>query len=209
MNGRQFGASSAPERSSAQPIGSTSYPPAAAVPDRADRMSLDPKPIPTDERRSSKPASHTRKRGSKRPMAVVTVIIVVLALALGAWYMFGKSVGGPAGIDKSGYQAVFLTNGQTYFGKLQAGGVGYLKLSDVYYLDSQPSDTGESSDKTKTVDNTTPGQNSLQLFKMTDATVIGPQDTMYISEKQVLLYENLKPDSKVAQSIQKYQQTHQ
>jgi hypothetical protein len=209
LNGRQFGASSAPERSPAQPTSGTNYPPVSAVPERADRMSFDPKPVAVDERKASKSAPHARKHGSKRPITMVIVIIAVLVLAFVAWYLFGKTVGGLAGIDKSGYQAVFLTNGQTYFGKLQAGSVGYLKLSDVYYLDSQPSDAGTSSDKTKTVDNTTPSQNSLQLFKMTDATVIGPQDTMYISEKQVLLYENLKPDSKVAQSIQKYQQTHQ
>ena len=37
-------------------------------------------------------------------------------------------------IDRATYQAVFLTGGQLYFGRLATRGDDYFLLSDVYYL---------------------------------------------------------------------------
>src|SRR5213593_2877110 len=37
-------------------------------------------------------------------------------------------------IDRNAYQAVFLANGATYFGKLQEQGDNWFLLSDVFYL---------------------------------------------------------------------------
>jgi ABC-type Zn uptake system ZnuABC Zn-binding protein ZnuA len=43
----------------------------------------------------------------------------------------------------------------------------------------------------------------VQLIKL-GSEVHGPEDAMMIAKAQVLFYENLKPDGKVAQSISKY-----
>src|SRR2546426_4276915 len=44
-------------------------------------------------------------------------------------------------IDRNAYQAVFLSGGQVFFGKLQQQGDAYFLLSDVFYLSvpDQPS----------------------------------------------------------------------
>lgn len=43
----------------------------------------------------------------------------------------------------------------------------------------------------------------MQLIKLGDE-IHGPEDEMILSKDQVLFYENLKTDGKVAQSIEKY-----
>lgn len=211
MNGRQFGTPVGPERSSAN--GSLSQrveQPRPAEPTRevAVQQQREQGRFEKDARRNSRAP---RERSRRFPTLAVIIGVIVL-LGLGAWYIFARPNGSSAliGIDKSGYQAVFLTNGQTYFGKLQSSSSEYLKLTDIYYLDSQAAsgDTqGKDTTNTSTATDTTK-QNNLQLFKVSDATVIGPKDEMYISKKQVLFYENLKPDSKVVQSIAKYKQAN-
>lgn len=102
------------------------------------------------------------------------------------------------GIDGGKYQAVFFTNGQVYFGKLQAFNDQYLKLTDVYYLQTQ-----QAEQDTKNLQKTSTDQNNVQLTKL-GGEIHGPQDEMIISKDQVLFYENLKSDGKVSTSISKF-----
>jgi len=111
---------------------------------------------------------------------------------------------GTTGIDGGKYQAVFFANGQVYFGKLQVFNGGYLKLTDIYYLQSQSS--GDSSNPQATSKDQAAGSN-VQLIKLGDE-IHGPEDEMIISKDQVLFYENLKADGKVAQSIKKFKDSH-
>ena len=72
--------------------------------------------------------------GSKLPWIILAVIIVVLVV-LG--FVFKDNLMGgdkKAGDKVSGYQAVFLTNGQVYFGKLSGAHKDYVTLNDIYYL---------------------------------------------------------------------------
>ena len=123
---------------------------------------------------------------------------MVIALGVAGWLAW-SAMGGGTAIDGSKYQAVFFTNGQVYFGKLQAGRDGYMKLTDIYYLQSQSSKEEGSGNPQETATD----QNNVQLIKLGDE-IHGPEDEMIISKDQVLFYENLKPDGKVAQSIQKF-----
>ena len=91
-----------------------------------------------------------------------------------------------------------------YFGKLEQAGGAYMKLTDIYYLQSQQSVGANASDKdSKNPQQTSTDQNNVQLIKLGDE-IHGPEDAMVISKDQVLFYENLKSDGKVAQSIDKY-----
>jgi hypothetical protein len=87
-------------------------------------------------------------------------------------------------IDRSAYQAVFLSNGSTYFGKLQEQGDGWFLLTDVFYLSA--------SDETGT-----------QLIKR-GSEPQGPKEPMIIPRTQVLFIENLREDSDVVTTIKRF-----
>ena len=128
-------------------------------------------------------------------MWVVALVVVVL-VALGAWFAFSK-MGGDAGVKGGQYQAVFLTNGQVYFGKVSNVNGDYVELSDIYYLQVQQSVQPEAKDKTD--------QSQVSLAKL-GSELHGPEDAMHISRQQVLFWENLKNDGKVVQAINSYKQ---
>ena len=137
---------------------------------------------------------------SKKPfvVAVATLLALVIVVA-SVWALWPKS-STLSGIDGGKYQAVFFTNGQVYFGKLQAFSDDYLRLTDIYYLQTQATD--EAVDP-KNPQQTSTDQNSPTLIKLGDE-IHGPEDEMIISRDQVLFYENLKSDGKVSQSIEKF-----
>lgn len=167
------------------------------------RQPDEPQPVTKDEppRVSSRPATHAStpvaKRDSKRGL-IWTISLVVFALLVGGFggYVFANShTATDTGIDASKYQAVYLMNGQLYFGKLSMLDANRLKLTNVYYLQS-----GTSQDATsKTSSSSTDAK--FQLIKLTGA-IYGPSDEMIISKDQVLYYQNLNADSKASQLIQ-------
>jgi len=101
-----------------------------------------------------------------------------------------------------GYQAVFLSNGQVYFGKISSLGDKWITMKDIYYLQvTQPlQQTGTDAAKTPA-----PAQQSsnIQLIKL-GSELHGPQDMMYIERDKILFWENMKDDSKVVDAIKKY-----
>jgi hypothetical protein len=85
---------------------------------------------------------------------------------------------------KSEYQAVFLPNGQVYFGKVEIG-PDYVTLTDVFYIQSQVNQ------QTKEVTNIL-----LKRGKEWHSP-----DAMYISKGAVALIEPVAADSQVAKLI--------
>jgi hypothetical protein len=144
-------------------------------------------------------AGAIKKNRSKLITKIVGAAILFLIAVIGGWFIYRTTVGLP--IDTSKYQAVFFTNGQVYFGKLQSLNNGYFKMDDIFYLQSQTSTT--------TTDSKNPQQTSsqqtpdVQLIKL-GSEIHGPDDEMIVSKDQVLFFENLKKDGKVAASIAKY-----
>ncbi len=129
----------------------------------------------------------------KKSWLKVAVVIIGLCLALAAYnavhaYFDNKS------IDTSKYQAVFLTNGQVYFGKLKNVSGKYVELTDIYYLQVQQSVQPQNKD-TPATDNP-----NVSLAKL-GGELHGPEDKMSINRDQVLFWENLKPDAKVSKAI--------
>lgn len=118
-------------------------------------------------------------------------LILLVAAAAGSWYLlFGRADTTSEGVViRSGeYQAVFLDNGQVYFGKLEESRNEFYILTDVFYLQSGV-----------TVDQTT----NLALTKL-GSEAHGPEDKMQINKEHVLFIEDMKDDSKVVQAIQQY-----
>lgn len=129
-------------------------------------------------------------------MAIIAVVIIVV-LALGAWFAW-SSMSGDAAVKGNEYQAVFLTNGQVYFGKVSDINGGYVKLTDIYYLQVQQSVQPDSKSSSN-------NNSQVSLAKL-GSELHGPEDAMYISRQQVLFWENLKNDGKVVQAINSYKQ---
>lgn len=137
----------------------------------------------------------------KRPLRFVAVIIGVVLLVVGGLFAWSTLKGAAApGIDTSKYQAVFLVNGDIYFGKLEPAGGDYMKLTNIYYIQSPTTQLTDKETQQASTD-----QNNVKLIKLGEE-IYGPEDAMIISRDQIMLYENLKPNSKVAQAIEKSKQ---
>lgn len=126
-------------------------------------------------------------------------VLLLLVLLFTAWTLYRSSTA--AHIDNGKYQAVFFTNGQVYFGKLQNLNGSYMKMTDIFYLQAQEAESAEESQNPQETANR--NNNDVQLIKLGNE-VHGPVDEMVISKEQILFFENLKTDGKVADSISKY-----
>jgi len=87
-------------------------------------------------------------------------------------------------IDRNAYQAVFLANGATYFGKLQPQGDEWFALTDVFYLQ-------------------TTEQAAPQLIKRGNEAQ-GPREPMIIAKQQILFIENMREDSDIVALIKRF-----
>jgi hypothetical protein len=92
------------------------------------------------------------------------------------------------------YQAVFLNNGQVYFGNVNDLNSQYVRMSDIFYLT-----------QTTTSDNSTSNGN-YTLVKLGCQQIHGPSDEMIINRDQVSFWENIEDNGKVAQSIKQFKQ---
>jgi len=120
-------------------------------------------------------------------LVLIVLIVVVLVVRTQLFRAGIASLFAPSAaevIDHNAYQAVFLTNGATYFGMLQAQGDDWFLLSDVFYLSVSD-------------------QSGTQLIKR-GSEAQGPKEPMIISRAQVLFIENLKDNSDIVALIKKF-----
>jgi len=126
-------------------------------------------------------------------LATVAALLCVLAVA------FGRGHNGDSGesklVNTGKYQAVFLNNGQVYFGNVTTMNDKYIRLANVYYL-------------TQTSTNSTGGtsSNNYTLVKLGCQQIHDPYDAMVINRSEVSFWENLKNDGQVVASINKFKQ---
>lgn len=144
------------------------------------------------------PRQHHRRAPK---FVVVFLAILLLAVIAGStcWLAFkpAHDVSSQA-INKGEFQALFLTNGQVYFGKLSNLDEKYVTLTDIYYLQVQQSQNLQQGSSTSDTNS------NVSLAKLGNE-LHGPEDKMEVSSQQVLFWENLKSTSKVVQAIDKYQ----
>lgn len=118
------------------------------------------------------------------------VVLVILAVL---WQMglLSSVTGGDM------YKAVFLSNGQVYFGKIQSEQGQYVKLREVFYLQVQQPVQPSSGDQ--------PVQN-IALIKLGDE-LHGPTDEMRLNRDHVLFIENMKDDAQIVQKITEFKES--
>lgn len=124
-------------------------------------------------------------------IAVVAVLIIVIG-GLGWWAVQRMQSGASSSINTNQYQALFLTNGQVYFGKLSNVDDKYVKLTDIYYLQVQQA--------VQPADKKAAEQPQVSLAKL-GSELHAPEDAMMVNRDQVLFFENLKDDGKVVKAI--------
>ncbi|OYW43985.1 hypothetical protein B7Z28_00385 [Candidatus Saccharibacteria bacterium 32-45-3] len=120
----------------------------------------------------------------------------MLVIGLLAYLLFNRS---SMGVASNKYQAVFLTNGQVYFGKLSIQNESIWKLSDVYYLQAK----NQSTESDNPQDAAAASNSDVELIKLGNE-VHGPDDAMFINKDQALFFENIKDDGTVGKSIKNY-----
>lgn len=137
-----------------------------------------------------------RSGGSLYQTALGLVVAVAIVVLLGVlWHVFTILTANSA-IKGKEYQALFLTNGQVYFGKLSDVDAGYVKLTDIFYLQVQQ--------QVQPSSNSSSNQGQQVSLAKLGGELHGPEDVMYVSRQQVLFWENLKPSGKVSQAITTY-----
>ena len=151
---------------------------------------------------SGEPVQPSRGQ-SKLPWVILVVVVIVLVViaVLFRDKLFKSGSKETAVVKASAYQAVFLTNGQVYFGKLSNLQKDWVTLKEIYYLQViQPPLQGQQQPGAAT---TTQQQPQISLVKLGNE-LHGPVDEMQIVKGQVLFYEDLKEDSQVVKAIKDY-----
>ena len=149
------------------------------------------------------PGSQTKQRSRSGLGSFITFLIVLILVAGGVFALLRfNGFGGSVLTLQADWQAVFLSNGQVYFGKLTDMDDRNVHLNDIYYLQvvNQPlqrSATGEEPiDPSQT-------EQRLTLIKLGNE-IHGPFDAMVINRDHVVIIEDLRDDSRVVQAIKDY-----
>lgn len=150
-------------------------------------------------------SSSRNSNGSSNSNSILNTVLVVLLIitsVIASAYLITRMVASTSSggaVKGKQFQALFLTNGQVYFGHLANVNDGYVKLTDIYYLQVQQSvQPGQSNSN---------NNQQVSLAKLGNE-LHGPEDAMYVAQSQVLFWENLKNSGKVVQAIDAYQSSH-
>lgn len=122
-------------------------------------------------------------------IGLILLILVVRTQLFRAGFSTLFAPGAAEVIDRNAFQAVFLANGSSYFGKVQEQGEDWLLLTDVFYLASSE-------------------QSGAQLVKR-GSEPQGPREPMIIPKQQVLFIENLRDDSEIVTAILRFKSGQQ
>lgn len=156
---------------------------------------------------TSNESSTSSSSGSSRPSAGKTVgklgdmrylmfaLLVGSAILIAALSLYVGIKNEPvsveaAQVDTAKYQAVFLANGQVYFGKIKALTNDVVVIDDIFYIEAQSGTQQNNSNYT--------------LRKLGTSELHSPEDKMIINRAQVTFWENLKDSGKVVTAINEY-----
>jgi hypothetical protein len=166
---------------------------------------------------SSEPTLHQpgaigRRKNNWIVIVLVAVIIVAAVLfyldASGKVKLFGNKQSSPEiSFDSSNWQAIFLTNGQVYFGHMKGFEENYQELADIYYLQVQevPIQPAQPAEQQAGVQPAAAPKTEQKLILVKFGTELHkPQDMMFVNRDHIMFYETLAADSPVVKSIEDY-----
>ena len=160
---------------------------------------MEPRRNEAPARQQHTAASAVSAASSSNILNTALVVLLIITSVLASAYLISRllsGTGAKTAVKGKQYQALFLTNGQVYFGHLKNVNSSYVQLNDIYYLQVQQQvQPGQQQNNQ---------QPNVSLAKL-GGELHGPEDKMYVSRDQVLFWENLKDDGKVVQAIKNYQ----
>lgn len=122
-------------------------------------------------------------------LAVVLVIVLTILSIILVGAKIYKDFTVAEKIDEDAYQAVFLTNNQIYFGRLEDEESAHPVLRDVYYVQ---------------IGETVAGKEVSKLVRLGETEAHGPKNEMVLNKEHILFWENLNFGSQIVQAIQNY-----
>lgn len=131
-------------------------------------------------------------RSGKRPRIFAFLLIIILLIFAAYWIFFRENK--TPTLKLSGWYAIKLVNGETYYGQIQDIAADPVIVKNVYY----------DYDQAKGVKKDESESGNLRLVKRGNETH-GPAGTMDLVRSQVLFMEQLKPESKVLKAILDYE----
>ncbi len=143
--------------------------------------------------------STTQPRPPRRISVPVALFLLLIAVVI-VTALYGFQSMWQKHERSAHYQAVFLSNGQVYFGKILRTTNKEIVLDNVYYLQSNEELQQESADQKASTANTNTAT-TFSLVKL-GGEIHGPLDRMYITRSNVLFTEDLRDNSRVVQTIQ-------
>ncbi|MBI2589101.1 hypothetical protein HYW35_02780 [Candidatus Saccharibacteria bacterium] len=127
-----------------------------------------------------------------------TVIVgsALLLAAVSLYLAFSTNTGGGESrqINTKEYQALFLNNGQVYFGRLITLNDKYVVITKIFYIENS----------SQTTPNQQTTSNNYNLRKLGTNELHAPEDKMVINKDQITFWENLKDSSQVVTKINEY-----
>lgn len=129
----------------------------------------------------------------ERGWVVLLFSVAIIILAIAALTFFSGNAESKD-IRKGSYQAVFLNNGQVYFGNIQSLNAKFIDLQNIYYLQTN-NQSG--------ADTTASSNQNVSLVKL-GCELHAPYDQMIINRDQVIFWENLKDSGQVVKAIAQY-----
>ncbi len=160
--------------------------------------------------------THKKSKGPKIFLSLVLIVILVLVGLLVIskitnWNILNlvKTPVAPVGepiAKASDWQAVFLTNGQVYFGKLKNATDPYPVLEDIYYLQVQQTPIQPAQPASETGGTVQPAeQTQQQLILVKFGTELHrPMDKMFLNKDHMMFFEDLSQESAVVKAIENY-----
>lgn len=119
---------------------------------------------------------------------LITILVIAVIGATAALWFAKDNLERPGA--NSEYQAVFLSSGQVYFGKIKSKVGDTVLLTNIYYLQSNADVEG----------NIPEGSPAFSLVKLGDE-LHSPQDRMEINKDYIMYIEDLQDDSAVIEAI--------
>lgn len=175
-------------RQTIQPTGNRPTPaPASVAPERKEERSSKNSKVPTG----------AGPQWLRILSAILLVGVVVLLVGIILAVNRSNNDNESKFVNTSDYQAVFLNNGQVYFGNIQDLTSSYVRMTNIYYLTQSNSSSSSSS-------NNNSSSNNYSLVKLGCQQIHDPLDEMVINRSQVTFWENLNNSGKVTSSIKQF-----
>jgi hypothetical protein len=137
----------------------------------------------------SKTTETSRNQSGISRMGLIVAVSASLLLLVAVYFAGRHSAQKKTLQFETAYQAVLLSNGNVYFGKLADYGTTFPVLTDIYYIQSS----------------VVPGGKEPVNVLVKRGKELHAPDRMYLNPNQIIMVETVGPTSKIADLISEQQ----